>query len=53
MHKLRQKLSLSVSSWFCIPENGMKDMEILCRGSGVIIKSPNIKKVLVIKYNKL
>jgi hypothetical protein len=29
----KRKLVASISSWFCIPEQGMKDMEILSRGS--------------------
>lgn len=33
----KKKLALSISSWFCIPEQGMKDFEILCRGSAFLI----------------
>jgi hypothetical protein len=32
-----RKVCLSLSSWFCIPEQGMKEMEILCRGSAFLI----------------
>ena len=38
---LKKKVSLSLSSWFCIPEQGMKDFEILCRASAFLIKSKN------------
>ena len=33
------RFALSLSSWFCVPEQGMKDMEILCRGSAFIVRS--------------
>lgn len=34
-----RKLALSLSSWFCVPEQGMKDFEILCRASAFLVKS--------------
>ena len=33
------RFALSLSSWFCVPEQGMKDMEILCRGSAFLVRS--------------
>ena len=36
-----RRICLSVSSWFCIPEQGMKDMDILCRSSAFIVPVQN------------
>lgn len=33
------RLAVTVSSWFCLPEEGMKDVEILCRSSAFILKT--------------
>jgi hypothetical protein len=33
--------TLSFSSWFCVPEQGMKDMEILNRASAVVVPVRN------------
>lgn len=33
----RSKVALSLSSWFCVPEQGMKDFEILNRASAFIV----------------
>ena len=35
----RKKLTVSISTWFCLPEQGMKDMEILSRATAFIVKS--------------
>ena len=40
----RIRASFSISSWFCIPEEGMEDMEILSRASGFIVKARNPEK---------
>lgn len=37
----KKKLSVSVSAWFCIPEQGMEEMEILSRASAFMVKSMN------------
>eukprot|EP00605_Chrysophyceae_sp_TOSAG23-4_P002161 GSChrysophyteH1.ASY1.ANO1.2389.1 assembled CDS len=34
-----RKLALSVSSWFCIPEQGMTEFEVLSRASAFLIQS--------------
>jgi hypothetical protein len=34
-----QSFCLSFSSWFCVPDQGMKDFEILCRASAFLIKA--------------
>lgn len=34
-----RRLSLSFSSWFCVPEQGMKDFEILNRASAFLVRS--------------
>ena len=34
-----RKLALSVSSWFCVPEQGMKEFEVLSRASAFLVKS--------------
>jgi len=34
--KLR-RVCLSISSWFCVPEQGMKDLEVLCRASAFML----------------
>lgn len=40
--KESKRYALSLSIWFCIPDQGMKDFEILCRTSAFIVKSrPN------------
>lgn len=33
--------ALSISSWFCVPEHGMNDLEILCRASAFLVKAIN------------
>lgn len=33
------RFALSLSSWFCLPDEGMKDFEILCRSSAFIIEA--------------
>jgi hypothetical protein len=38
-----KKLSLSISTWFRIPEQGMAYQEILCRASAFFIRSKNSK----------
>jgi hypothetical protein len=38
-----KKLGVSVSTWFCIKEQGMKDMEMLCKSSGFLVRSKNVK----------
>jgi hypothetical protein len=44
-----KKNVLSISTWFCAPEHGMKDMEILCRGSAFIV--PSISTAFKSKYH--
>ena len=40
MNKFGQRqFSLSISSWFCIPEQGMKEFEILSRASAFVVKA--------------
>ena len=34
-----RKLALSVSSWFCVPEQGMTDFEVLSRASAFLVES--------------
>jgi len=34
-----KRFALSLSSWFCVPEQGMRDMEILCRASAFLVRS--------------
>lgn len=42
-------MSMSITTWFCVPEFGMKDMEVLCRGSAFLVRTkawkadPNMK----------
>jgi hypothetical protein len=36
---VKKRITVSISTWFCIPEQGMKDMEILCRSSAFAVKS--------------
>eukprot|EP01041_Mallomonas_annulata_P000350 gene350-628_t len=38
----KKRFVLSISSWFCLPEQGMKDFEILCRGSAFLIPSKSL-----------
>jgi hypothetical protein len=49
--KGRSKTVLSISSWFCLPEQGMKDFEILSRASAFLVKSPK-KNGLEFKNDK-
>ena len=37
--EVRKKLTVSLSTWFCLPDKGMMDMEILCRASAFVVKS--------------
>lgn len=32
-------MSMSITTWFCVPEFGMKDMEVLCRGSAFLVRT--------------
>jgi hypothetical protein len=32
-----QRFSLSFTSWFCVPDQGMKDFEVLCRASAFLL----------------
>lgn len=41
MVNLGRRFSVSFTSWFCIPEQGMKDMEVLSRGSAFLIPTLN------------
>ena len=41
---LRRRVCLSISSWFCVPEEGMKDMDILCRSSAFVLPVQNKEK---------
>ena len=34
------RFALSISSWFCVPEQGMKEFEMLCRASALFLKAP-------------
>lgn len=38
---LGRRFSVSFTSWFCLPEQGMKDMEVLSRGSAFLIPTLN------------
>ena len=40
-----RKFALSISAWFCVPEQGMKEFEILSRASAFLLKrkSPSFK----------
>jgi len=41
-NRLKRRVALSFSSWFCIPDQGMNDFEILSRASAFIVKArPN------------
>lgn len=33
------RFALSISSWFCVPEQGMKEFEMLCRASAFLVPS--------------
>ena len=37
--EVKKRITVSISTWFCIPEQGMKDMEILCRSSAFAVRS--------------
>jgi hypothetical protein len=39
----KKKMTFSISTWFCLPEQGMMDMEILCRSSAFAVKSASDK----------
>lgn len=43
---MKRNLAFSFSSWFCVPELGMKDFEILCRASCFIVPTitPKVKR---------
>lgn len=43
MGNSKKRWALSISTYFCIPEQGMKDLEILCRASAFLVKSKNDK----------
>jgi hypothetical protein len=34
-------LTLSFSSWFCVPDQGMTELEVLCRATGFLVKANN------------
>ena len=36
-----RRAAWSMTSWFCIPEEGMKDLEVLCRASAFLVKAKN------------
>jgi len=36
---MASSFSLSMSVWFCVPEQGMREMEILCRSSAFVVPS--------------
>jgi hypothetical protein len=38
-----RKLAVSITTWFCVPEFGMKDMEVLCRGSAFLVRTKQWK----------
>jgi len=40
---MASSFSLSMSVWFCVPEQGMREMEILCRSSAFVVPSLNKK----------
>jgi len=42
--KAGRRAVLSLSSWFCVPEQGMKDFEILNRASAFLVRSRSWKK---------
>ena len=44
-----RKSAVSISTWFCIPEQGMVDKEILCRASAFLVSSKN--KTYPIKFH--
>ena len=50
MNKLN-KLSLSLSTWFCMAEHGMKEMEILTRASASIISIKDHKIKVIYLYS--
>ena len=35
----KKGLTVSISTWFCLPDQGMKDMEILCRATAFAVSS--------------
>jgi hypothetical protein len=43
---LNKQFSLSFTSWFCLPDHGMKDFEVLCRASAFTlpIKKTSVRK---------
>ena len=43
-NNLRKRYVLSISTWFCVPELNMKDLEILCRASAFLVPSLNSYK---------
>ena len=40
----QKRICLSLSSWFCVPEQGMQDMDILCRSSAFVLPVHNKEK---------
>lgn len=38
---MKRRYALSISSWFCIPDQGMKDLEMLSRASAFLVKAKN------------
>ena len=38
-----RRAAWSMTSWFCIPDEGMKDLEVLCRASAFLVKAKNPK----------
>ena len=47
----RRHFALSISTWFCAPEQGMKEFEILNRSSAFLVKSRPNKQVSYSYYN--
>ena len=39
-----KKLALSITSWMCVPEQGMRDFEVLCRASAFLIRAKEWRK---------
>jgi hypothetical protein len=46
-----KKLAMSITTWMCVPEFGMKDLEVLCRGSAFLVpaRAWNGDKTIVIR----
>jgi hypothetical protein len=48
MRAATQRFSLSFTSWFCVPDQGMKDFEVLCRASAFLL--PASKNVSIPRF---